>query len=99
MLPIDIDNEKKLIIAALKQVSGYLDCEKIIIQRIRKQAENGAYDTTIENYLKSIASHLEISGSACGDANEQLNYRYVIGFINTLLRIPSWRSWLQTIQV
>lgn len=99
MMHIDIDCEKKLITEALKQVSGYQDCERIIIQRIRKQLENGADDSSMEDYLKSIASHLEISTAVGGDANVQMNYRYVIGFINTLLRTPSWRSWMQTIQV
>jgi hypothetical protein len=96
---IDIDCEKKLITEAVKQVSGYQDCERIIIQRIRKQVENGAADSSMEEYLKNITSHLETSIDVCGDANIKMNYRYVIGFINTLLRTPSWRSWMQTIQV
>ena len=96
---IDIDHEKKLIREALKQVSGYMGCEKIIIQRIRMQVEKGADDSNIENYVKSIASDLETLTDTCGDANVQMNYRYVIGFINALLRAPSWKNWMQTIEV
>lgn len=96
---MDIDYEKDLVTEALKHVSGYLDCEKIIIRHIRKHLENGIHETSIESYLKTMIAHLEASTEASEDANVQMNHRFVIGFIYTLLRTPSWRSWVQSIQI
>ena len=96
---MDMNYEQDFIMDALKNVSGYLDCEKIIVWQIRKHVTKGLDDPAIETYLKNIASHLEAMTETCVDANIQMNYRYVIGFVNTLLRTPSWRNWMQAIQV
>lgn len=96
--PIDIEQETGLIKEALHQVSGYMDCEKIAIRHIHKQVENGFSDTCILDYLQAVIGHLERATEATRDANIQLNYRFVIGFINTLLRTPSWKSWMLSIQ-
>lgn len=98
-IDMDIDYENSLVTEALKQVSGYLDCEKIIIRHIRKHLESGLHETTIESYLKTVIVYLENATETTGDANVQMNYRFVIGFIYTLLRTPSWRSWVQSIQI
>ena len=95
---IDIEHENDLITESLKQVSGYLDCERITIRHIHKQVDNGLSDTSVVNYLKTTILHLENAIDAIEDANVQMNYRYVIGFINTLLRTPAWKSWMQSIQ-
>ncbi|NII27832.1 hypothetical protein HB364_22305 [Pseudoflavitalea sp. X16] len=91
---IDIDYENGLISAALKQVSGYLDCERIIIRHIRKHIENGLSDTGIEHYLKTVIFYLEDTIESVENANVQMNHRFVIGFIHTLLRTPSWKTWM-----
>lgn len=94
---IDIDYENSLLTAALKQVSGYLDCERIAIRHIRKHMENGLSDPFIEHYLKTIIFHLEDTIEAVEDANMQMNHRFVIGFIHTLLRTPSWKTWMMSL--
>jgi Ni,Fe-hydrogenase III component G len=99
MITMDMNAEKEQLSEALRHISGYVDCERIIIRQIRKQVEKGLADAVIESYLKSLASHLEATIDTCGDANVQMNYRYVIGFVNTLLRAPSWKNWMQTIEV
>jgi Ni,Fe-hydrogenase III component G len=99
MTTMDLAIEKEQLREALKHISGYVDCEKIIVRQIRKQVEKGFADAVIESNLKSLASHLEATIEACEDANVQMNYRYVIGFVNTLLRAPSWKNWMQTIEV
>ena len=96
---MDLDIEKEQLTEALKHVSGYVDCEKIIIRQIRKLVTQGLADAAVESYLKDLSSHLEAATEIYGDANVQMNYRYVIGFINTLLRAPSWKNWMQTIEV
>ncbi|MDF2191292.1 hypothetical protein [Paraflavitalea sp. CAU 1676] len=95
---IDIDYENSQITEALKKVSGYLDCEKVIIKHIHRLMENGQNDIRIEQYLKTVIMHLENNIEATLDANEQMNHRFVIGFIHTLLRTPAWKSWMQSIQ-
>ncbi len=96
---IDIEYEKDLVTESLKHVCGYLDCEKLIIQHTRKHLELGIQEDCIESYLKALIVHIESATIASQNANEQLNHRFVIGFIYTLLRTPSWRSWVQTIQI
>lgn len=96
---MDMDHEISLVKESLEQVSGYLDCEKIIIRNIRKHLENGMDELSIENYLKALIVYLERSTETDGGANRQMNHRFVIGFIYTLLRTSSWRSWVQSIQI
>ena len=96
---LNIVLEKELVKEALQQVSGYLDSEKIIIRHIRKQLDNGMEESAVENYLQQVAAYLEQETTGCGNANTQMNYRYVIGFINTLLRTPAWKSWMLSLQV
>lgn len=96
---MDMDHEISLVTESLQQVSGYLDCEKIIIRNIRKHLEKGMDESSIENYLKALIVYLERSTETAGGANMQMNHRFVIGFIYTLLRTSSWRSWVQSIQI
>ena len=43
----------------LKQVEGYLDCEKVIVQNIHKQLQNGNNDENIILYLKKLLTWFE----------------------------------------
>lgn len=95
----DIEYEKELVTAALNKVNGYVACERIIIKFIRRYLEKGLADINIITCLKTLNKHFEGIVETTADANIQINYRYAIGFINTLLRTPSWRSWVQSIQV
>lgn len=96
---IDFDYEKEMVTEALKHVCGYLDCEKLIIRHTRKHLENGIHEGDMESYLKALIVHLEAATITSENTNEQMNHRFVIGFIYTLLRTPSWRSWVQSIQI
>lgn len=95
----DIEYEKDVMTTALNKVSGYLACERIIIKFIRRYLEKGLADTNIISCLKILNKHFEEVVETTADVNVQMNYRYAIGFINTLLRTPSWRGWVQSIQV
>ena len=92
METIEIDNN-------LKQVEGYLDCEKIIISNIKKQLDKDLDDEKIIAYLKKLSVFLSKrieSNQANADCR---NYRYAAGFVDTLLKMPYWKSWMKTIDI
>jgi hypothetical protein len=91
------DNEQ--IANELKQVDGYLACEKIIIKNIVMQLDCGLDDVSIENYLKELVKHLECMYETVIDNNFRINYLFAGGFINTLLRVPAWSKWIKTIGI
>ena len=95
----DFDSEIQEIASNLKQVKGYLDCEKIIIHNIQKQLENGYDDKSIENYLGKLGEQIEQRIEVNQNAADCTNYRYVDGFINVLLKMPFWKSWIKTINM
>jgi hypothetical protein len=98
-MKIDFDSEITEIASKLKQVEGYLDCEKIIVHNIKKQFENGNTDENIVVYLKKVFVFLSNKiESNQGNANCP-NYRYSAGFVNTLLKMPYWKSWMKTIDI
>jgi hypothetical protein len=82
----------------LKNVDGYLACEKIIIKNIIKQLDDGLDNVSIENYLKELAIHLEYMQQTDKENNIRINYLFAAGFINTLLRNPAWENWVKTIE-
>lgn len=96
-MSIDFDSETIEITNKLKQVEGYLDCEKIIIYNIKKQLDNGFDDEKIIMYLKKLSACFDKKIEANQDNADCTNYRYTAGFLNTLLKMPYWRSWMKTI--
>ncbi len=96
---IDFESESIEIHNKLKQVEGYLDCEKIIIYTIKKQLDNGFDDEKIIVYLKMLSVWLAKKREACRGNADGANYRYAAGFIDTLLKMPYWKSWMNTIQM
>ena len=98
-MAIDFDLETIEINTKLKQVRGYFDCEKIIIHNIKKQLNKGFDDENIRDYLKKL--------SVCFDKNIKIsqgkadcsNYRYARDFVDTLLQLPYWKSWVKTIDI
>ena len=97
-MPIDFDTETFEISNKLSQVEGYLDCEKIIVQSINKQLENGNKDENIILYLKKISTCLRRKIATNQLNLKCTNYRYAVGFIDTLLKIPYWKNWMKTIE-
>ena len=94
----DTDQEQRLIEEELRQVSGYLACEKIAIDHILRHLDNGVHESAMLEYLRSLILHLETALAETDDARVQTNYRFVIGFLYTLLRTPAWKRWLISLQ-
>jgi len=93
---IDFEKETDEIIAKLKHVEGYLDCEKVILNNIKKHVEKGFSDTLIEDYMKKLFLYFEELIKSTKDIADCINYRYSEGFLNTLISTPYWRSWIKT---
>jgi len=98
-MSIDFDPEIIEITNKLKQVEGYLDCEKIIIHNIKKRLDNGFDDEKIIVYLKKLSACFDKKIETNKDNADCTNYRYAAGFLNTLLKMPYWRSWVKTIDI
>ena len=96
---MNFSSEADQVIDDLKLVDGYLACEKIIIKNIIKYLERDLDDSSIENYLKELVIYLEYTLETGKNKNIHINYQFAVGFINTLLRSPDWKSWVKSIEV
>lgn len=96
---MNFTSEAEQIIDDLKLVDGYLACEKIIIKNIIKHLESDLDDGNIENYLKELIMSLEYTLKTNKNKDIHINYQFAVGFINTLLRIPGWMSWVKSIEI
>lgn len=96
---IDFEKETDEIIAKLKYVEGYLDCEKVILYNLKKHVEQGFSDTLILDYMKKLFLYFEELIKSTKDIADCINYRYSAGFLNTLISTPYWRSWIKTINL
>lgn len=94
---IDIDTEINEIVAHLQPLEGYLDCEKAVIQNIKKHLDKGYDDEIIAACLEKISFALREKMESGKDSANSINCRYAAGFIDTLLRMPYWRTWMHTI--
>lgn len=95
-MPIDFDSEIAEIGGKLRQVEGYLDCEKIIVRNIIKQLVNGKNDENIIVYLKKLHTWFNKKIATNQHNADCTNYRYAAGFVDILLRMPQWKSWTST---
>ena len=93
-MSIDFDVEIIEITSKLKQEKGYLDCDRIIIQNIKKQLNEGFDDEKILIYLKKLYGFFNKKIGANQSTADCSNYRYVCGFVETLLKIPYLRRWI-----
>jgi len=98
-MAIDFDIETIEVDNKLKQVEGYLDCEKIIISNIKKQLDKGLDDEKIIVYLKKLSAFLYKKIESNQGNTDCSNYRYAAGFVDTLLKMPYWKSWMNTIDI
>ena len=96
---INFSSEAEQIIDDLKLVDGYLACEKIIIKNIIKHPGSDLDDGSVENYLKELVIYIEYTLEQGKDKYIPINYQFAVGFINTLLRIPDWKSWVKSIEI
>ena len=96
-MTIDFNTEMKEVVDQLRHVEGYLDCEKIIIQNIKNQFARGNTDENVIVYLKNQTAWF----IKAIDSNQQhaycTNLRFAGGFVDLLLRMPHWKSWMITI--
>ena len=98
-MAIDSDNELNKITTLLNQAEGYLDCEKVVIHNLKKHLDNGNSDESIIEYLNKLSIGLTKKTEIDQLSADCTNYRYAAGFIDTLLKMPYWRSWMQTIKM
>jgi hypothetical protein len=98
-MKIDPDYEISEMTPDLQQAGGYLECEKVIVNNVRKQIIKGFDDKTIVNYLEKLSAYFKDRIKTSQNTSVCTNYRYVEGFINTLIHMPYWRSWIKTIDM
>lgn len=98
-MSIDFDMETMEICNKLKQAEGYLDCEKIITHNIKKQLDKGIEDEKIEAYLFRLSDFFSKKIELNKNNSDCSNYRYAAAFVDTLWKMPYWRSWMKTIDM
>lgn len=98
-MKIDFEYEIREMTPTLKLAKGYLECERVIINNIRKHIRNGFDDASISEFLKKLLSYFLERIAATKQTNDCINYRYAKGFVNTLIVTPYWRSWIKNINI
>jgi len=98
-MPVNFETELPELSMNLKKAEGYLACEKIIIENIKKHADNGCDDVNIKKYLEKLSTHIEHLIAANPGGVDCINYRYAGGFLNILLKTPCWKNWVKTIEI
>ncbi len=91
----DFDREAKEITNELKQATCYLDCEKVLMHHLKKQAKKGATDSTVETFMKKLYSFFEARIEATQNRADCVNDRYASGFLHTLISSRYWHTWLK----
>lgn len=97
-MKIDFEYEISEMTPDLQLAEGYLECEKVIVNNLRKHIIKGFDDKTIVNYLEKLSAYFKdrirhhktpvivlITGSG--------------RIINTLIKMRYWRSWIKTIDM
>ena len=99
-MPENFENEMKELSDKLKKADGYLACEQVVLQNIKKYFDVDAVDNDvdIEQYIKKLSDHIEDRITANQDKYNCTNYRYAAGFLNILLRTPCRMNWIKTIE-
>lgn len=96
---LDFDSETMEITNKLKQVEGYLECEKIVIHNIKKHLDHGSNDENVIEYLKKISAWFDEKILTDLHNVDCTNYRYAAGFIDILLKMPHWKNWINTMEI
>lgn len=91
---IDFELETNEIVSALKTADGYLDCENIILQNIKKQFAKKYTAEAIMAFLKKLLQYFEKLIEKDKNIADCSNYRYAAGFLDTLTRSQYWYSWI-----
>ena len=85
-MPIDFDTEIVDIISRLKQVEGYMDCEKAILQSIKTLQDKGFKEEDIDDYLEKLSAWFQKKIKTGQGLPYYTNYRFAAGFVNYLLK-------------
>jgi hypothetical protein len=94
-MKIDFDQEITEVSSNLDHAEGYLDCEKIITRSIKKKLDKGFDDEKITMYLEKLSVFLSNKIETNPGNADCYYYRYAAGFVETLLKMPYWRSWIK----
>lgn len=92
---IVFDKETKALLIELKNANGYLECEDIILNNIRKHDKNSVSNIAIESYLKKLQKYIE-DKSVINKGNAKCeNYIYAAGFLRSIIETPYCDSWIK----
>ena len=83
---IDFDAELEEISRRLNQVNGYMDCEIIILQHIKKQQEDGLDDEAIARYLSKLSVLFHKKMKIAKKRPDYTNIKFAAGFVDYLLK-------------
>jgi len=96
-MKINFENEIRELTPELESAKEYLECERIIINKIKEYVNKGFDDDSIAEFLKKLLSYLVTKVEETMQTNDCINYRYTKSFVNNLVITPYWRSWIKTI--
>jgi len=86
-MTIDFDTELDEISSRLKQVSGYMDCEIIILQHIKTKQDDGLDDEAIACYLRTLSAWLHKKMRIGNGHPDYTNLMFAAGFIDYHLKM------------
>ncbi len=95
---INFEIESLKVADKLKQVSGYLECENVVIRNIKQLVVAGNGVPNIEVYLKKLLSYFENQMGQNTNYKDSINYLHAATFVRTLITTPYWHSWISTIE-
>ncbi|HEY8688165.1 MAG TPA: hypothetical protein VIM07_02950 [Chitinophagaceae bacterium] len=98
-IAIDFDFEIIEVTYEIMQAEGYLECEKIIIHNIKKQLDNSYDDEKIIVYMKKLCAWFYKKIKVKQGNADCSNFRYSATFMDTLLQMPYWISWIKAIDM
>lgn len=96
---IDFDYEVSETTPDLQKAEGYLECEKVIVNNVKNHVIMGSDDKVITIYPEKLSTYFKDRIKISQNTSDCTNYRYVEGFINTLIKMPYWRRWIKTIDM
>lgn len=91
----DFENEVIELTSELKKADGYLQCEAIILANMQKQADKNNSITFIVSCLKRLQKYFEDKAVINKGNVDCVNYKYAVGFLNTVIATPYWHSWIR----
>jgi hypothetical protein len=93
MTGIIFEEETRAITMELQNANGYLDCENIILNNLRKHDANKVSIVVIESYLKRLLAYLEDKTIINKGNSDCENYGYAAGFLRSITETPYWDRW------